>query len=60
MPELTKFFEDHGIFHSKQVTFNIDSYTVVSHRRDEDGRYMLSKDHPGEPIIDEEEFTYAD
>jgi hypothetical protein len=59
MSELTAFLESHGIFHSKKVTFEIDSYTVVSYRRDKDGRYMLSQDHPNEPIIDEETFVYG-
>jgi hypothetical protein len=58
--DIANFFEIHEITHSNYVIFEPTHYTVKSYRRDEEGKYVLSKEHPGEPIIDEETFTYAD
>jgi hypothetical protein len=57
--EINGFLADHGIYHAKEVKFTETGYTVVRFRRDEKGEYLLSRDHPGEPIIDEESFTYG-
>jgi hypothetical protein len=59
MAELTEFFESHGIFHSKEVIFEVGHYTVRSYRRDDEGKYILSQEHPGQPIEDVEVFTYG-
>ena len=57
--EINGFLAEHGIYHSKEVTFSESSYTIKSMRRNEKGEYLLSEDHPGEPIWDVEVFTYG-
>lgn len=57
--EINDFLESHGILHSRQVTFDVTGYKVHSFRRDEDGKYILSKEHPGMPIEDVEDFVYG-
>lgn len=57
--EINGFLADHGIYHAKEVTFDESSYTVKSFRRDEKGEYILSRDHPGQPIEDVEVFSYG-
>lgn len=53
------FLELHGIEHAEKVVLEIDGYTVHTFRRDKDGKYMASQDHPGEPIRDVEVFVYG-
>ena len=57
---LTDFLFMHGIDHSVKVVFEREHYTVYTYRRDENGKYTLSQDHPGNPIEDVEVFSYGD
>lgn len=57
--EIMGFLADHGIYHSKEVTFSESSYMVRTFRRDDKGEYILSLDHPGQPIEDIEVFSYG-
>lgn len=57
---LAEFFEAHNIFHAERVVFDLDGYTVHSFRRNEDNKYVISQDHPGEPIREVEHFIYGD
>ena len=57
--EINGFLADHGIYHAKEVIFGDSSYTVRSFRRDDKGQYIVSKEHPGEPIEDVEVFSYG-
>lgn len=56
---LAEFFEAHDIRHAERVVFDVDGYTVHSFRRDGDDKYVLSQDHPGEPIREVEHFLYG-
>jgi hypothetical protein len=57
--EINGFLADHGIYHAKEVTFSESSYTVKSFRRNDEGKYILSQEHPGRPIEDVEVFMYG-
>lgn len=58
--EINGFLADHGIYHAKEVKFTESGYTVVKFRREEiSNAYIISQEHPGQPIIDEETFTYG-